>query len=62
LEVDPKRRRTCEAFPDGIPTEIWEGRNKRRRPYPDDHGLRFEAWDPEEFRRHFAKELAEAGL
>jgi len=32
----------CKAFPDGIPMEIWEGRNKHTEPYEGDHGIRFE--------------------
>ena len=32
----------CKAFPDGIPTEIWEGKNKHTEPYGGDHGLQFE--------------------
>ena len=35
--------RTCDAFPDGIPPEIWIGENEHRNPYPGDHGIRFEA-------------------
>jgi hypothetical protein len=33
---------TCSAFPDRIPDEIWNGRNKHVEPYPGDHGIRFE--------------------
>jgi len=32
----------CAAFPEGIPDEIWLGKNKHRQPYPGDHGIRFE--------------------
>lgn len=36
--------RTCAAFPktDSIPLEIWQGKNGHTRPYPADHGIRFE--------------------
>lgn len=34
--------RTCEAFPGGIPIEIWMGKNKHVDPFPGDKGIRFE--------------------
>jgi hypothetical protein len=34
-------KRTCRAFPDGIPDEIWMGRNNHHKPYPGDHGIQF---------------------
>lgn len=33
---------TCEAFPNGIPTPIWNGQNRHRRPYPGDRGIVYE--------------------
>ncbi|MER6947637.1 hypothetical protein ABT294_26755 [Nonomuraea sp. NPDC000554] len=40
--LDPDRRApSCEAFPDGIPTEIHLGGFDHRRPYRDDRGVLF---------------------
>lgn len=33
---------TCEAFPDGIPTEILVTQHDYDQPYPGDHGLRYQ--------------------
>ena len=38
--------RTCKAFPNGIPDEIWEGNFDHRKPYSGDHGILFEAKSP----------------
>lgn len=31
----------CEAFPQGIPEEILNGKNKHLTPFPGDHDLQF---------------------
>ena len=32
---------SCLAFPDKIPDEIWEGKNKHKRVFANDHGYKF---------------------
>ena len=34
---------TCQAFPGGIPEDILQDRVLHDRPYPGDHGLRFDS-------------------
>lgn len=33
---------SCDAFPDRIPNDILMGRYDHKKPYPGDHGIRFE--------------------
>ncbi len=34
--------RTCKAFSEGIPDEIWLGENDHTKPYPGDHGILYQ--------------------
>ena len=48
----PTFKRTCAAFPNGIPDEIWRGDNDHSAPYPGDLGLRFERRLPKDPNAH----------
>jgi hypothetical protein len=43
-----EERRRCDAFPDGdgIPLEIWKGKNDHTAPHPGDNGIVFERGAP----------------
>jgi hypothetical protein len=43
LNMDRYSDHVCDAFPNGIPDEIWRGGNDHKKPYPGDHGIRFES-------------------
>ena len=35
--------KTCEAFPDGIPADVWIGEFAHFIPHPDDAGIQYRA-------------------
>jgi hypothetical protein len=36
----------CDAFPEGIPVPIQANKHDHRKPYPGDHGIRYEQIRP----------------
>lgn len=46
---DAVNSRTCDAFPEGIPDEIWIGTIKHDKEYAGDHGIQFRPKFPNEF-------------
>ncbi|MEM7346614.1 MAG: hypothetical protein AAF485_20415 [Chloroflexota bacterium] len=37
-----EQAKACNAFPEGIPEEIWTNQHDHNTPYPGDQGIRFE--------------------
>lgn len=42
LDREKEDAHMCDAFPEGIPEEIWQNRHDHHKPYPGDQGMRFE--------------------
>lgn len=40
--LDLPSQRTCAAFPNGIPDELWWAYRGHRDPFPGDHGIQYE--------------------
>jgi hypothetical protein len=40
--LNPERRTTCRAFPNGIPREILNGENDHHAPVAGDQGIQYE--------------------
>ena len=39
----------CDAFPDQIPSEIWDGKVRHDKPFPGDRNIQFQPRLPDEF-------------
>ncbi len=43
FDAEHPLERRCEAFPSGIPLQIWNGENDHRKPVRGDHGIQYES-------------------
>ena len=50
LEREEEAQQQCEAFPEGIPTEIWLNEVAHTAPYPGDHGVHLDLIPLEQYR------------
>lgn len=63
--TESSRIKTCEAFPGGIPEDIYENYFDHRVPYQygNDHGIQFEEQtNPEAFPKFFRRAVNGAGV
>lgn len=42
----PTFKHYCDTFPQGIPDEIWTGKNDHTQPYEGDQGIQYEPRQP----------------
>jgi hypothetical protein len=49
LDGVPDPPQTCDAYPGGIPDDIWWNRADHRQPQPGDHGIGWAPLDGAEF-------------
>lgn len=48
---------TCDAYPDGIPDQVWLAMVKHTAPLEGDHGIRFEEVTPAQARTQMYPDL-----
>jgi hypothetical protein len=51
--------RTCDAFPEGVPDEVFLRKIEHRQPVPGDHGIQFEKATVAELEALAAQRIAE---